>query len=140
MEKGLAQLEQERVSVGGPVLSPTEKDWAKSPTPGPQIDGDRVTSAVPGQPLRITARVSSSTGIAAVRLRYRSVTQFDDYATLEMQPTSQPGVYAATVPGSALNPKWDFMYFIEAIPNAGDGAIWPDLLKEAPYIIVKLQR
>ena len=84
--------------------------------------------------------MSPPRGIATVRLRYRSVTQFDDYSTIEMQPAGEPGVYTATVPGTALNPKWDFMYFIEAIRKSGDGAIWPDLLKETPYVIVKLQR
>jgi hypothetical protein len=68
------------------------------------------------------------------------VTQFEDYSTIEMQPAGEPGVYAATIPADALNPRWDFMYFIEATFKSGEGAIWPDLLKETPYVIVKLQR
>jgi hypothetical protein len=137
LEKDLAQLEQQLVELGVANLK-LETDaviW-----PPLRIEGDRVTSAAPGQPLRITARVPASWNGIAVRLRYRSVTQFDDYSTLEMHPTGQPGVYAATVPGSALNPKWDFMYFIEAIPKSGVGAIWPDLLTETPYVIVTLHR
>ena len=106
----------------------------------PQIEGTRLNTARAGEPLRISARVSSAHGIATVRLRYRSVTQFDDYATLEMQPSGEPGVYSATIPGSALDPKWDFMYFIEVVDRTGTGAIWPDLMKEAPYVIVKLRR
>jgi hypothetical protein len=138
LEKDLAQLDQQLAELG---VAHRELFFDSVVVPRPSIDGDRVTSAVAGQPLRITARVSASwNGIAAVRLRYRSVTQFDDYSTLEMHPTGQPGVYAATVPATALNPKWDFMYFIEAIPKSGDGAIWPDLLKETPYVIVKLER
>jgi arylsulfatase A-like enzyme len=137
LEKDLAQLEQQLVELGVAHLN-LETDrvvW-----PRLVIAADRVTSAAAGQPLRITARVSPPRGAGAVRLRYRSVTQFDDYQTLEMQPTpDQPGVYTATIPGEALNPKWDFMYFIE-VSNAGNGAIWPDLLKETPYVIVKLQR
>jgi hypothetical protein len=141
LEKGLAQLEQERVTVGGRVLWPPSDAWTRSATtPQPQIDGDRVHTARAGQPLRISARVSAASDIASVRLRYRSLTQFDDYATLEMTPAGAPGVYAATIPASALNPKWDFMYFIEAIDKAGAGTIWPDLLKESPYVIVKLER
>jgi hypothetical protein len=84
--------------------------------------------------------VSPPRAVSTVRLRYRNVTQFDDYQALEMQPAGEPGVFAATVPRTALNPKWDFMYFIEAIPTAGEGAIWPDLLKETPYVIVKIRR
>jgi len=136
--KDLAQLEQQLVELG---VSHRQLETDAVILPRLRIEGDRVTSAVPGQPLRISARVSASwNGIAAVRLRYRSVTQFDDYSTLEMHPTGQPGVYTATVPGSAVNPKWDFMYFIEAIPKSGDGTMWPDLLKECPYVVVKLQR
>ena len=32
------------------------------------------------------------------------------------------------------------MYFIEAMGNKGNGTIHPDLDKETPYIVVKLQR
>jgi hypothetical protein len=137
LEKGLTELNQQLVELGVAGLQ-VETDavvW-----PRLVIDGDRVTTAAPGRPLRISARVSPTRGIAAVRLRYRSVTQFADYSTIEMQPAGEPGVYTATVPGTALNPKWDFMYFIEAIRESGEGALWPDLLKETPYVIVKLQR
>ena len=142
LEKGLAQLEQQRVEAGRPVLWPAAERWAAAAAMVlPRIDADRVTAAPAGAPLRISARVSAAAGIGAVRLRYRSVTQFDDFATLEMQPAAgQPGVYTATIPGNALNPKWDFMYFVEAVDRVGTGAIWPDLLKETPYVIVKLRR
>jgi hypothetical protein len=138
LEKDLAQLEQQLVDVGAPGRDIVDDIVKTAP---PAIDADRVTTARAGQPLRITARVSAHDGVASVRLRYRSVTQFDDYRTLEMQRAAgQTGVYTATVPGEALNPKWDFMYFIEAVDRADGGAIWPDLLKETPYVIVKLQR
>jgi hypothetical protein len=84
--------------------------------------------------------VQSPDGVSAVRLRYRHVTQYEDYATIEMTRTEAPGEYAATVPGDFLTPRWDFMYFIDATDKAGHGAQWPDLAKEAPYIFVKLQR
>ena len=32
------------------------------------------------------------------------------------------------------------MDFIEAIDGAGNGTMWPDLAREMPYIIVKVQR
>jgi len=138
LEKDLANLEQQVVDVGAAHVELGTDAIVIAP---PHIDGDRVTTAAAGQPLRITARVSAREGArATVRLRYRSLTQFDDYSTIEMQPTGQTGVYAATIPAAALNPKWDFMYFIEVVDESGSGAIWPDLLKETPYVIVKLQR
>src|SRR5206468_6499089 len=94
----------------------------------------------PLQPLRIVARITAPSGVASVRLRYRHVTQFEDYQTLEMRPMDEPGRYVATVPGDFLVPQWDFMYFIEAIDKAGNGVMWPDMAKEMPYVIVKLDR
>jgi hypothetical protein len=86
------------------------------------------------------ANVTDPSGVASVRLRYRHVTQFEDYETLDMQPAGESGIYAATVPGDFFDAQWDFMYFIEAIDKAGNGVMWPDLAKEMPYVIVKLDR
>lgn len=105
----------------------------------PRIAHERVRTATPGQPLRITAQVSDPAGVASVRLRYRLVRQFDDYATLEMQPDGN-GAYSATVPAGFINAKWDFMYFIESIDARGNGLNWPDLARELPYIIVPVAR
>ncbi len=138
LEKGLTQLDRQLVELGVAQRKLFFDTIEKS---RPVIDAERVTTGRAGQPLRITARVSTPLGVAAVRLHYRSVTQFDEYQIRDMQPAAgQPGVYTATIPGDALNPKWDFMYFIDAVDRADSGAIWPDLLKEAPYVIVKLQR
>jgi len=101
---------------------------------------ERIPRVPPLQPVRIVANVTDPSGVASVRLRYRHVTQFEDYETLEMQPMGEPGQYAATVPGDFFVPQWDFMYFIEAINKAGNGVMWPDLSKEMPYVIVKLDR
>ena len=84
--------------------------------------------------------MTDPSGVASVRLRYRHLTQYEDYLSLDLLPTSAAGEFAATVPGDFLVPQWDFMYFIEATDRAGNGTMWPDLLKEQPYVIVKLQR
>jgi len=44
------------------------------------------------------------------------------------------------VPAEHVDPKWDFMYFFEVMDNCGNGRIYPDLERETPYIVVKLQR
>jgi dienelactone hydrolase len=75
-----------------------------------------------------------------VRLRYRSVNQYQDYRTLEMTPAGKKDQYQAVIPAEHVLPKWDLMYFIEVIDNRGNGKIYPDLEKETPYVIVKLQR
>ena len=48
--------------------------------------------------------------------------------------------YAATIPGEAITTTWDVMYLIEAMDNKGNGRIYPDLEKETPYLMVKVQR
>ncbi len=106
----------------------------------PRIEHERLTTAQVGQPLHIVARVTDSAGVQSVRVRYRHVTQYENYATLDLQPGNEAGVFAATIPADALSPQWDFMYFLEAIDKAGNGTQWPDLAKESPYVIVKLKR
>jgi hypothetical protein len=88
----------------------------------------------------VVARVTAPGGVASVTLRYRHVTQYEDYATLEMKPTGAPSEYAATVHGDFLVPEWDLMYLVEIIARDGHGAMWPDLAREQPYVIVPLAR
>ncbi len=57
-----------------------------------------------------------------------------------MIETKKKGQYKAVVPGEDIVAKWDFMYLFEVMDNKGNGKIYPDLEKEAPYIVVKLQR
>ncbi|HVS51957.1 MAG TPA: hypothetical protein VHD62_06335 [Opitutaceae bacterium] len=106
----------------------------------PLVEHTPPHEATPGQPLRIVVRVSDPAAMRAVRLRYRHVTQFEDYATIEMQPTSERGMFAATIPGEFITSKWDVMYFVEAIDAAGHGTIWPDFAREAPYVILRVAR
>src|SRR5262249_8426494 len=79
-------------------------------------------------------------GVKTVRLRYRSVNQYQDYRTLEMTPTGKKDQYQGVIPADHVVPKWDLMYFIEVIDNRGNGKIYPDLEKETPYVVVRLQR
>ena len=86
---------------------------------------------------------SDSSGIQWLRLRYRSVTQYQDYRTLRMVSTEEVSHYAlyeVTIPAEHVAAEWDFMYFFEVMDNAGNGRIYPDLEKEAPYVIVPLER
>ena len=99
-----------------------------------------IHSAPAGKPLTVSAQVRDPSGVAWVHLRYRSVTQFEDYRTLEMRPTGRADEYQATVPGAHLDPQWDWMYLIEVMDACGNGAIHPDLEVETPYVVVRLER
>jgi hypothetical protein len=106
----------------------------------PSLQHAPVTHAVPGKPLRIVAVVSDGSGVKWVRLRYRGLTQHQDFQTLEMLPTGKSNEYAAEIPGVHLDPKFDFMYLFEVMDSAGNGRIYPDLEKETPYVVVKMDR
>ena len=88
--------------------------------------------------MTITARVLGPAG--KLRLRYRHLTQFEDYLTAEMTNTAKPGVLQATIPGDFIQPKWDLIYYVEFIDGAGNGRIYPDLDKETPYRVVTVKR
>ncbi len=93
-----------------------------------------------GRDLLVAAKAEDSSGIKAVRLRYRHLTQYEDYESAEMKLNPKTGLYTALIPGTFITPKWDLMYFVEAIDKAGNGRIYPDLEVEAPYVIVPVQR
>jgi hypothetical protein len=57
-----------------------------------------------------------------------------------MLPTGEKDQYRAVIPAEDIAPTWDLMYFIEAMDNDRNGRMHPDLNKETPYIVVKLQR
>ena len=106
----------------------------------PLVKHKHITSAPAEKPLTVTAEATDPSGVKWVRLRYRSVSQYQDYKTLDMVETKKKGQYKAVVPGEDIETKWDFMYLFEVMDNKGNGKIYPDLEKEAPYVIVKLQR
>jgi dienelactone hydrolase len=148
LKKGLKALQQERESIP-PAATRNNASVARfltrKPAPGddgepPTLTSRPVTSAPAEKPLTVTAEARDQSGIKSVRLRYRSVNQYQDYRTLEMTPTGTRDQYQAVIPAEQVLPQWDLMYFIEAIDNQGNGTIYPDLEKETPYVVVKLQR
>ena len=141
LEANLRKLEEQCRSM--------KDDASNEATWTPAMDGDltppivehnRITIAPVGSPIRIVARATDPSGVRSLRLRYRHVTQYEDYATIDMQPTGVPDEFTATIPGDFVRPKWDVMYFIETIDGAGNGTMWPDFRREPPYVFVHLQR
>jgi hypothetical protein len=146
LEKGLVSLEQIRRNFGKPV----EGNWIPAPQYKTisnenydklfQITHQPVTSAPVGKPITVSAKISAPAGVKWVNLRYRSVNQEKNYQTLPMYPTGEKDTYEAVVPAEQINPKRNFMYFIEVMDNNGNGRIYPDLNKETPYIFTQLMR
>ena len=144
MESALAALEKQRRAFkpAGPIQpAPHYRAVSREDCEIKfQIVHVPVTTAPLGQPLKISATVSTPAGVKWVRLRYRSVNQEQDYQTLPMLATSEKDTYQAVVPAGQLIPRWDFMYYIEVMDNHGHGRIYPDLNQTTPYFIVKLLR
>ena len=111
-----------------------------SDTAPPQLMHTPVTVAQAGKPLSIKAQVKDSSGVKWVRVLYRDVNQKQDYKALVMAQSGAQDQFEATIPASAFTTQWDFMYLFEVMDNKGNGRIYPDLEKETPYIIVRVQR
>jgi hypothetical protein len=96
--------------------------------------------ANPNSDFIVAAHVDNQPGLKSIRLRYRHVTQFEDYQTAEMALDAKSGNYLGRIPASFIDTKWDLMYFIEAIGKNGAGRMYPDLEVEQPYVIVSVKR
>ena len=97
-------------------------------------------TAAPGQDFSVSATVRSRTPMRTVRLRYRHLTQFEDYQTAEMTLNPSTQSYTGRIPASFIDPTWDLMYFVEAIDVRGHGRQYPDLEQETPYVVVSVRR
>jgi hypothetical protein len=106
----------------------------------PRVKLIPAATAEPGRDLRVSARVEDPAGVKSVRLRFRHLTQFEDYQSLDMALDVSSGLYAAQIPASFVDSKWNLMYFVEAIDNHGNGRMYPDLEVEMPYVVVPVKR
>jgi hypothetical protein len=144
LEAGVGALERQRRELKTTNEARTAPQYqpvaATGGLPAPVVVHQPVTTAPAGKPLTITAEVTAPSGIKWVHLRYRSVNQHEDYRTLPMLPAGGIDHYRAVIPAEEIAPTWDLMYFIEAMDNERNGRMYPDLNKETPYIVVKLQR
>jgi hypothetical protein len=127
MQGEFAALLAERSAARGKPDAPyaTVRDGRNQP---PEV------ALLPPAGLTVRARVSSPVPLKWVRLRYRHLTQFEDYRSLEM--TKDGGVYTAAIPPSFVDPKWGIVYFVEVVDEKGNGRMFPDLDVEQPYVVL----
>jgi len=104
----------------------------------PSVRIQPVSAASPGRDVEVTAKVSGPA--KWVRLRYRHVTQFEDYETSEMTFDAKSGLFTGRIPAAFVDPKWDLMCFIEVVGMNGAGRMYPDLEVETPYVVVGVKR
>ncbi len=74
-----------------------------------------------------------------MRLRYRRLTQYEDYQAAEMSLDVKTGLYVAQIPGGFITPEWDLMYYLEALAGDG-GSLWPSWEEGPPYVVVTPDR
>ena len=88
-----------------------------------------------GQPLPIEAEARDPTGVAVVRVHYRPLDEFQSYESLVLERHGDK--FTGQIPGEAIRPDFDFVYYLEAVDEAGNGCVFPDWTKTAPYVIVQ---
>lgn len=102
--------------------------------------GENRPPTVTLKPIRglvVSAAVERPAEVKSVRLRYRHLTQFEDYQTAEMKRDARSGLFEASIPASFVNPAMGLMYFVEVVDRGGNGRMYPDLDSAAPYVVVE---
>lgn len=144
LDEGIKALQAEREGLPNteiPRSSPAYKNAAAANYSDQfQIQHQAVGLAKVNQAIKIEVTITADADVRWARLRYRSVNQHLDYATMPLIAIDGSDVYEAIVPAEQIDPRFDFMYFIEVMNEEGNGIIYPDLEVETPYIIVPLDR
>jgi len=138
LEQDVAALETERAKLES---RPLGKLALRDPNAKPPVVSLPPPSvAESGRDLLIAARAAVPAEVKWMRLRYRHLTQYEDYRTAEMTLDSKTGSYTAAIPAAFIDPKWDLIYFVEVVGKNGAGRMYPDLEREMPYVIVAVKR
>ncbi len=102
----------------------------------PNIDHEPIESVSVGEDLTIRAKVASRRPIKLVRLHFRPLDQTADWQHINMK-TLKGDQYEAIVSFDKVKPRWDFMYYIEALDDRA-GTLWPSWQEQQPYVVVKV--
>jgi hypothetical protein len=104
----------------------------------PEVVHKPIPKCVAGKPLPIEATVRDAAGVSVVRVHYRPLDETLPYESVVLQ--RQGDKFVGTIPGEAIRPDFDLVYYLEAVDEGGSGCIFPDWTKTAPYIIVATER
>jgi hypothetical protein len=142
LQSGFAKLESQRKNILiDRLVTPSPRCVAfTTDFAAPIISHEPILTAPAQTPLTIRANVKSPDGVKWVQVLYRSVNQTKDYETLEMKSVDGNGNYEAIIPADKIDPRFDFMYFIQAMNNQHRGVMFPDFNRHTPYFIVHLER
>ncbi len=132
-EQLLAERQTAAAKEGSPHLRPRIAENRP-----PSVKLLPVSRATQGRDVEVS--VSAPEDVKWIRLRYRHLTQFEDYATAEMTLDPKRHVYTGRIPAAFVDPKWELMYFVEVVDKNRSGRMYPDLDVETPYVIVPVAR
>lgn len=138
LQSGLPALDEQR-RTAKPATGVAHVAVRRGAAPRPKLELIPPGTAKPGADLEIAVKAADPSALRSVRLRYRHLTQFEDYETTPMTAGAE-GIYRARIPGGFVSSQRDLVYFVEAIDKAGSGSITPDLEVETPYRVVKVAR
>jgi hypothetical protein len=105
--------------------------------PIPSCRHTPATTFTPGIAQTIELQTASS-GISAVRLKYRHVNQGEYYQAIEMQ--AQGSVYRGVIPSEYTKSEYAIQYFVEIETGPGRATSYPGLgpdLTSQPYYVVE---
>jgi hypothetical protein len=103
----------------------------------PEVVHEPVRQCKAGQPLPIKATVRDQDGVAAVRVHYRPMDESLPYDSVVLDRHGDQ--FSGKIPGEAIRPDFDFVYYLEAVDEAGNGCFFPDWTKTAPYVMVRTE-
>jgi hypothetical protein len=104
------------------------------PVVRPEVEHDPLQSVTVGKPVVVRMKITGGIKPTRVVLHHRPLDQTRDWHELEM--TKQPdGTYTAEVPAAAIDARFDWQYYFEAVDGSGGGR-WPDWTERQPYIVV----
>jgi hypothetical protein len=109
-----------------------------SDTTAPEIRHQPVLSAEPGRAITVRADVNDPEGVAVVRVYFRPLADDRPYECLELEKKGDQ--YVGTIPGESVTAEFEFIYFLEAVDEAGNGRFFPDWRTETPYFIIPVKR
>ena len=85
-----------------------------------------------GESVELSVQVEASVKLAAVRVYYKRMPASHEWLSIQMQPAGGSR-YTTRVPLTAEG----LLYYFEAIDEDGNGAHYPDFLKETPYFAIE---
>jgi hypothetical protein len=116
---------------GTPENRPPYQVYVTANDAKPVMRHQPLAAGVRGRSAELSVDVQAAAKLARVRICYKRMPAYHEWVQVEMQPAGH-NRYTAQVPLTAEG----ILYYFEAIDQDGNGAHYPDFLKETPYFAI----